>query len=197
MAGSTENQDISRRYARACFALAREHNQFDLLAADLISLQNMLAESADLQKFISNTTLHREQQSKALAALGAKAKFGPLTQKFLGTLAQKRRLPLLPQIITAVLDEIAAHKNEVTAEVTAAQALDAKQVEHIAATLKKVTGKTVKVEVKEDAAIMGGLIIRVGSQLIDSSVRSKLERLHRALKSPNASQGQKKIREVA
>jgi len=157
----------------------------------------MLASSSDLQKFISNATLKRDDQVKALAALGAKAQWAPLTQKFLGTLAQKRRLNALPSIINAVLGEIASHKGEVTAEVTAAHALDAAQVSNIAAALTKVLGKTVKVALKQDAAIMGGLIIKVGSKLIDSSVQAKLERLHRALKSSNTSQGQKKIREVA
>ena len=197
MAGQTDNQDISRRYARACFALAREQNQLEQVAADLTGLRHMLAGSSDLQKFISNATLKRDDQMKALAALGAKAQWSPLTQKFLGTLAQKRRLEGLPGIIDAVLGEIAAHKGEVTAEVTAAHALDAAQVSAIAAALKKVLGKTVKVALKQDAAIMGGLIIKVGSRLIDSSVQAKLERLHRALKSSNTSQGQKKIREVA
>jgi F-type H+-transporting ATPase subunit delta len=197
LAGKTESQDISRRYAHACFGLAREQNQLDVLSADLAGIANMLADSADLQRFIANKALSRDAQEKALAALGAKAKWSPLTQKFLGTLAQKRRLALLPQIIDAAVDEIAAHNGEITAHVTAAEALDAKQVEHIAAALKKVTGKTVKVSVKQDAEIMGGLIIKVGSQLIDSSVRSKLERLHRALKTQGSSKGQKKIREVA
>lgn len=197
MASATGNQDISRRYARACFALAREANQLDQVAADLTELQNMLGASGDLQKFISNATLHRDEQAKVMAALGAKAQWSPLTQKLLGTLAQKRRLAALPGIIAALLAEVAESKNEITAHVTAAQALDAKQVDGIAAALKKVTGKTVKVNVTEDAEIMGGLIIKLGSQLIDSSVRSKLERLHRALKSSNTSHGKKKIREVA
>lgn len=197
LAGSTDNQIISKRYARALFSLAREQSQLEQVAADLSALAGMLEASSDLAKFTSNTTISRNDQEKVLAALGAKAKFGALTQKFLGTLAQKRRLPVLSSIIAAVLAEIAAHKGELTADVTAAQQLDAKQVEHIAAALKKATGKTVKVNVLQDAEIMGGLIIKVGSQLIDSSVRSKLERLHRTLKSPNTSQGQKKIREVA
>src|ERR1700722_3924503 len=135
----------------------------------------MLAESADLRKFISNATLKRDDQMKALAALGAKAQWQPLTQKFLGTPTDTRRLAGLAGVTTAVRDEIAAHKGEVTAEVTAAQALDAAQVSGTAAALAKVHGKKVKVELQQDATIMGGLIIKVGSKLIDSSVRAKLE----------------------
>ena len=197
MAGQTDSYDISRRYARACFSLAREQNQLESIAADLQGLQHMLAESDDLQKFISNATLKREDQMRALAALGVKAQWAPLTQKFLGTLAQKRRLEALPSIITAVLGEIAAYKGEVTAEVTAAHALDTAQVNGIVAALQKVLGKTVKINLHQDAAIMGGLIVKVGSQLVDSSVKAKLERLHRALKSSNTSRDKTKIREVA
>ena len=197
MAGQTESQDISRRYARACFALAREQNQLEQVSADLLGLRKMLADSSDLQKFIINATLKRDDQMRALAALGARAQWAPLTQKFLGTLAQKRRLASLPGIIAAVLGEIANYKGEVTAEVTAAVGLDAAQVNGIAAALKKVLGKTVKVDLKQDADIMGGLIIKIGSKLIDSSVRAKLERLHRALKSSNTSKDKTKIREVA
>jgi F-type H+-transporting ATPase subunit delta len=197
LAGQTENLDISRRYAHAVFALAREHNHLEPLSADLRDLQSMLAESEDLRKFIGNAALKRSDQVKALEALGNRAKWGVLTRKFIGTLAQKRRLNMLPAIIDAVLAEIAVQKGEVTAEVTAAYPLDARQVENIAAALKKALGKTVIVQLRQDASIMGGLIIKVGSKLIDSSVQSKLERLHRALKSSNTSQGQKKIREVA
>ena len=197
MASQTESQDISRRYARACFALAREQNQLEAVAADLLALRKVLAESADLQRFISNATLKRGDQVKAIAAIGAKAQWSPLTQKFLGTLVQTRRINMLPTIITAVLGEIATHKGEVTAEVTAAHALDAAQVSSISAALTKALGKTVKVSLKQDSSIMGGLIIKVGSQLIDSSVQAKLERLHRALKNSDTSSNKTKVREVA
>ena len=197
MASQTESQDISRRYARACFTLAREQNQLEAVAADLLGLRKMLGDSSDLQRFIGNATLKRSDQAKAIAALGAKAQWSPLTQKFLGTLVMKRRINMLPSIITAVLGEIAAHKGEVTAEVTAAHALDAAQVNNISAALTRALGKTVKVALKQDSSIMGGLIIKVGSQLIDSSVQAKLERLHRALKASDTSSNKTKIREVA
>lgn len=197
MAGQTGNQEIARRYALALFALAKEQGEFERVSLDLQALRRILSESADFRKFISNSTLRRDDQAKALAALGSKAEFGALTKKFLGTLALKRRLDVLPEIITAVQGEIARHKGEVTAEVTAATALNADQINGIASALKKVLGMTVKVEVKQDADIMGGLIVKIGSKLIDSSVRAKLERLHRALKSSNTSGNKTKMREVA
>jgi F-type H+-transporting ATPase subunit delta len=197
LAGQSQNQDISRRYARACFSLAHEQNQLEAVSADLVSLQKMLGDSADLQRFISNATLKRSEQEKALAALGAKAQWSTITQKFLGTLVKNRRLNMLPSIINAVLGEIANHKGEVTADVTAAHALDAAQISNITAALSKMLGKTVKLALKQDPSILGGLIIKVGSRLIDSSVQAKLERLHRALKTPNTSRDKTKIREVA
>lgn len=174
-----------------------EQKQVDHVSADLESLSKMFSGSPDLQKFVSNATLPRAVQAKALAEIGGKAKFCPLTLKFLGTLAMKRRLDALPAVIAAAQGEIARHKGEVTAEVTAAQTLDEAQIAAISASLKKVLGMTVKIEMKQDADIMGGLIIKVGSKLIDSSVRSKLDRLHRALKSSNASNGKTKMKEVA
>jgi F-type H+-transporting ATPase subunit delta len=197
LASQSESQNISRRYARACFALAREQNQLEAVAADLHDLSKMLADSADLQRFIGNATLKRGDQENVLAALGAKAKWSSLTQKFLGTLAQKRRLNILPSIIAAVLGEIAAYKGEVTADVTAAHELSAAQINSISAALTKALGKTVKVALKQDPSIIGGLIIKVGSQLIDSSVQAKLERLHRTLKSPEISRNKSQKREVA
>lgn len=197
MAGQTGNQDIARRYALAFFELAKEQGQIELISGDLHSLHLMMAESKDFLKFIGNAALRRDDQVRALAALGEKAGFSPLTRKFLGTLAEKRRLNLLADIAAAAEINLARHKGEVTAEVTAAQALDHAQLASIAASLKKVLGLTVKVTLKQDAAIMGGLIIQVGSQCIDSSVRSKLERLHRALKSSNLSSDKTKMREVA
>ena len=197
MAGQTGHQDIARRYAHACFSLAREQNQIDQVSADLDAVQHMLSSSADLRKFIGNATLRRADQAKALAALGDKAKFGALTQKFLGTLALKRRLDILPGIIAAVQDEIARHKGEITAQVTTAQTLDAAQVNALAAALKKALGLTVKINQQQDTHIIGGLVIKVGSRLIDSSVRAKLDRLHRALKNSNTSKDKTKMREVA
>lgn len=191
------HQDIARRYSSALFDLAKEQGQVDNISADLQLLAKVVAEVSDFNKFIMNTALRREEQARALAAIGDKLKLSLLTKKFLGTLALKRRLSALPQILKALAAEIARHKGELTAEVTAAQALDGNQVSAIAAALKKSTGLNVKVDVKVDAEIMGGLVIQVGSLRIDSSVRSKLERLHRALKDTNTSKNATKMREVA
>jgi F-type H+-transporting ATPase subunit delta len=197
VAGKTGNQDIAKRYALAFFALAKEQGKIDLIAADLSALQGILAQSADFTKFTVNPSLRRQAQADVLAAIGDKAQFDLLSKNFLGTLALKRRLAILPHIISAVQAEIALHKGEITAEVTAAETLTAQQIDAIAAALKKSLGKTVQVQVKLDASLIGGLVVKVGSQLIDSSVKTKLARLHRALTSSTLSSDKSKMREVA
>lgn len=197
MAGKTGNQAIARRYATAFFELASEQSQIDVIAGDLSTIEALLASGGDMDRFIHNTTLRRADQVKALSALAAQFKLSPLSEKLLGVVAQNRRLPDLAGIVSAAQELIAEHRGEVTAEVTAAQALDQSQIEAIASNLKKVLGKNVQVNLHVDAAIMGGLIVKVGSRLIDSSVKTKLERLHRALKSNNESSDKAKMKEVA
>lgn len=197
LAGKTGNQAIARRYATAFFELASEQSQIDVIARDLSALEGLLASGGDMDRFIHTTTLRRDDQAKALSALAAHLKLSKLSEKLLGVVAQNRRLPDLSAIVASAQELIAEHRGEVTAEVTAAQALDQAQIEAIASNLKKVLGKNVQVNLHVDAAIMGGLIVKVGSRLIDSSVKTKLERLHRALKSNNESSDKAKMKEVA
>jgi len=197
LAGQTGHQDIARRYARAFFGLAKEQGQIERISLDLQLLKRVLAESPDFRKFIGNAALKRAEEAQVIAVLGDKAEFSSLTKKLLGTLAMNRRLDILFEIVVAAQGEIARHDGEVTAVVTAAHALGSAQAAEIAAALKKVLGMTVKVELKQDPGIMGGLVIQVGSQRIDSSVKAKLERLHRALKNPDTSSDKTKMREVA
>ncbi|HYD18857.1 MAG TPA: F0F1 ATP synthase subunit delta [Patescibacteria group bacterium] len=197
MAGKTGNQAIARRYATAFFELASEQSQLDQIANDLRDISAMLRTGGDIDRFVSNTTLRRDEQVKALQALAQHMNLSPLSAKMLGTVAQNRRLPDLAAIVAATQELIAEKRGEVTAEVTAAQALDQAQIDEIAANLKQVLGKNVIVNLSVDADIMGGLIVKVGSKLIDSSVRTKLERLHRALKSNNESSDKAQMKEVA
>lgn len=197
MASTTGNQDIARRYATAFFSLASEQSQLDQVARDMTSLEALVTSAGDFARLTKDPTIRRDDQVKALLALAKHLKLSPLTEKLLGTLAMRRRLPALASVVAAVQAMIANHKGEVTAYVTAAQALDQSQISTIADHLKKVTGKTVNVKLSIDADIMGGLIIRVGSQLMDASVRTKLDRLHRALKNSNELSAQKKMKEVA
>ncbi len=197
LAGQTGNSDIARRYATAIFDLASEQSQIEQVSADLTAVAALLKSGGDIDRFIGNATLLRADQVKALVAISKHLKLSPLTEKLLGTVAHNRRLPELEGIVVATQKLIADHKGEVTAEVTAAQALDQSQIDAIAANLKKVLGKKVNVSLNVDPEIMGGLIVKVGSQLIDSSVRTKLERLHLALKTNSDSSDKAKMKEVA
>lgn len=197
MAGKTANQDIARRYATAFFELASEQSQIDKISKDLVTLTKLLASGGDIDALLNNATLRRADQAKALSAIADHLKLTPLTKQLLGTVAQNRRLDVLGSIISAVQALVSAHKGEITAEVTAAQKLDSDQIGAIEKNLKKVFGKDVNVVLHVNPEIMGGLVIKVGSQLIDSSVRTKLERLHRALKSNSDSSDKAKMREVA
>lgn len=197
MASRSGNRNTAKRYATAFFELAKEQTQIDVVAADLEKLAVLGDAEGDIHSFMHNPTLRRDAQATALQAVAEHMKLSKLTAQFLGTLALKRRLDTLPLVIEEVQALIAAHKGEVTAAVTAAQALDQKQINDIAANLKKVLGVEVRVTLTVDPDIMGGLIIHVGSKRIDSSVRTKLDRLHRALKNNNSQSDQKKMKEVA
>ena len=193
MAGKTANQDIARRYATAFFELASEQSQIDKISKDLVTLTKLLASGGDIDALLNNATLRRADQAKALSAIADHLKLTPLTKQLLGTVAQNRRLDALGSIIAAVQALVSAHKGEITAE----EKLDESQIGAIEKNLKKVFGKDVNVVLHVNPEIMGGLVIKVGSQLIDSSVRTKLERLHRALKSNSDSSDKAKMREVA
>lgn len=197
MAGQTGNHDIARRYATAFFALAQEQGQIGQISTDLKLIHKLLAEKGDFADFAANTTLRSAEQVKAVIAVAKHLKLSALTEKFLGVIAQKRRLPALGDIVAAAQALVSDFKGEVIAHVTAAQALDQAQLDEIAGNLKKVLGKDVQVQLHVDADIVGGLIVRVGSRLIDSSVRAKLDRLHRTLKTNNDLSDKAKMREVA
>lgn len=197
MASKSGNQDIARRYAAAFFELALEQSQVSVVENDMAVLESLLASGGDFTKFTEDATLKRADQARALVAISQHLKLSSLTEKLLGTLALRRRLPAMNAVVAAVQGLIADHKGEVTAHVTAAQSLDQTQINDIASHLKKVLGKTVIVKLDIDPSIMGGIVIKVGSKLMDASVRTKLERLHRALKNSNELSSQNKMKEVA
>jgi F-type H+-transporting ATPase subunit delta len=197
VASTLGNQQIATRYATALFGLAQEQGQTDRVAQDLETLATIINESADFGRLLSNAALKRQDVTGALLAVAENAKLSDLAKKFLGTVAQNGRAAALPAIVAEAQAQIARARGEITAEVTSAQTLDKAQADAVAAALKKALGQTVKVKLLEDAALIGGLVVRVGSRLIDGSVRSKLERLARALKSQDASTGKTKMKEVA
>jgi F-type H+-transporting ATPase subunit delta len=173
---------LAGRYAVALFELAEDRGTLDAVATDLRSLQEMVAGSADLARLIRSPVLSRDEQARALAALGARAGFNDLTRRFLGVLAHKRRLFALPEIVTAYDALLAEHRGEVGAEVVSAVPLSAAQLESVRRQLAAAVGQTVKLSTAVDPDLLGGLVVRLGSRMIDASIRTKLRQLELALK---------------
>jgi F-type H+-transporting ATPase subunit delta len=173
---------LSGRYATALFDLARDAKSIDSVAASLDAVKRALAESAEFAALTTNPLLSRTDAAKAVAAVAASMKLDALTAKFLGVLAQNRRLAQLPAVIRAFVALAAAHRGEATAEVTSAHPLDAKQVDALKAQLRTKAGRDVALSMTVDPAILGGLIVKIGSQMIDSSIRTRLNTLAVAMK---------------
>jgi F-type H+-transporting ATPase subunit delta len=173
---------IAARYATAVFGLALEEKAIATLEGDINALEAALADSADLKALIASPIYSREQQGSAITAIATKMGVSALVANTLSLMAQNRRLFVLPQLIAELRDRIAAEKGEVTAEVTSATALSADQATKLAATLKARVGKDVKLKTAIDESLIGGLVVKVGSKMIDTSIRSKLAALQNAMK---------------
>ncbi len=173
---------IAARYATALFELAKESKGLKALEGDIDALAATLTASADLRALISSPVYSRDEQGKAIAEIAKKMGLSPLMANTLALMAQKRRLFVLPQLTKIVQDKISEEKGEVTAEVTSATKLSAAQAKELAATLKASVGKDVKLKTAVDESLIGGLIVKLGSTMIDTSVKAKLAALQNAMK---------------
>lgn len=173
---------IAGRYAQALFELAREGNALSALEADADALGAALAVSPELGEMIASPVISREDQAAAMAAVAKKLGVSALTANTIALMAGKRRLFVLPQLVADLKARIAAEKGEVTADVTAPVALTPAQAEALAAALKSKVGKTVKLNTTVDESLIGGLIVKLGSTMIDTSVKAKLASLQNAMK---------------
>lgn len=173
---------LSGRYARALFDLAIEGKALAAVEASLKTLTEALAESADLKALIGSPLVGRGAAGAAIAGVADGLGLDGLTKNFLGVLAGNRRLALLPAIIRDFAALNAARKGEVTAQVTSAHKLTAAQQKALAAKLKAGIGRDVALDVTIDPSILGGLVVRVGSRMIDNSLKTRLENLGQALK---------------
>lgn len=174
---------LAERYAVALFDLADERRILDEVAADLRELRGMLRASGDLMRLIRSPVLSREQQSKAIEAIAERAQLSPLVRNFLAVVAANRRLFATPAMIDAFLAKLAARRGEVTAEVTAAQPLSETQRDALNEQLRRGTGSRVSVDLRVDPRLIGGIVVKLGSRMIDASIESKLQRLQLAMKS--------------
>ncbi|MCP5073998.1 MAG: F0F1 ATP synthase subunit delta [Rhodobacteraceae bacterium] len=173
---------IAQRYATAIFELARDAKKLSALEADVDALDAALEGSEDLRALISSPIYTRSEQGAAIASLAGKMKLTPDMAGTLGLMATKRRLFAVPQLIGALRAMIAEDKGEVTAEVTAAKSLTKAQQDKLAKSLKASIGKDVKINLAVDEDLIGGLVIKVGSKMIDSSIRSRLNALQNSMK---------------
>ena len=173
---------IAGRYAAALYDLADADNALDAVAGDLRDIAAMIAASGDLARLIRSPLLDRQDQSRGMVAVLESAGVGDLTRRFVGVVARNRRLFALPAIIDAYLDLLATRRGEVKAEVSAAQNLSERQIDDLTAALKTAVGANVVIETKVEPDLIGGLVVRVGSRMFDTSIRTKLERLQLAMK---------------
>lgn len=173
---------IAHRYATAVFELAREGKALKALETDTDALESALDISADLRGVIHSPLLTRAEQGAAMGAVAGKLGVSTVMANTLALMAQKRRLFVLPQLIAQLRALIAEDKGEVTAEVTSATALTPAQATELAATIKARVGKTVKLKTAVDETLIAGLVVKVGSTMIDTSIRAKLASLQNAMK---------------
>jgi len=173
---------LSGRYATALFELARDENTLDKVGASLATLKQALADSGDLKRLVTSPLVSRAQAGKAVAGLVKPLKLDPLTAKFLGVLAENRRLGALGPIIRDFNTLSARHRGETSAQVITAHPLDKGQMAALTARLKSIVGSEVAVDATVDPNILGGLIVRLGSRQIDGSIRTKLNALATAMK---------------
>jgi len=174
---------MSGRYATALFELALENKAVDAVKKDLDQFDALIADSADLNRLVRSPAFDADEQLKALSAILAKAGIGGLAANFLRVITTNRRLFAVRDMIRAYHALVAHHKGEVTAHVTVAEKLSDTHLDALKSALKSVTsGKDIDLDVKIDPAIIGGLIVKVGSRMVDSSLRTKLNSIKLAMK---------------
>ena len=174
---------LAERYAAALFDLADERRILDEVATNLRELRAMLQASGDFLRLIRSPVLSREQQAKAVGLVAERAGLSPLVRDFLAVVARNRRLFAVPAMIEGFLAKLAARRGEVTAEVFVAQPLSEAQLAALNEQLRRSIGSRVSVDVRVDPGLIGGLIIKIGSRMVDGSIKSKLQRLQLAMKS--------------
>jgi len=173
---------LAGRYASALFDLARDERQIDAVSRSLDSLNQALADSRDFSELVGSPMVGREDAGKAFAALGPQLGLDPITTNFLAVLARNGRKNQLRNVIRDFKRLAADHRGEATAEVTTAHSLKDDQIKALKAQLKGRAGRDVTIDAKVDPSILGGIVVKLGSQMIDSSIRTKLNRLAQAMK---------------
>ena len=170
------------RYATALFDLAKEEGALDTVAGDLNRFDAMLGESKDLERLVRSPVFSADDQGRALSSLLGKAGMSALAVNFFKLLAANRRLFVVRDVIKGFRALVARERGEVSAEVTSAHALNEQQLSELKTALKSTAGREVRIETRVDPSILGGLIVKLGSRMIDSSLKTKLNNLKFAMK---------------
>jgi F-type H+-transporting ATPase subunit delta len=173
---------LAGRYASALFGLARDERQIDAVGRSLDALGHALVDSREFAELIASPLVGRDNAAKAFAALGPELGLDPITANFLGVLARNGRKRELHKIIRAYRRIAADHRGEISAEVTSAHPLKDDQIDALKAQLRKRAGRDVTVDAQVDPGILGGIVIKLGSEMIDASIRTKLNRLAQVMK---------------
>ena len=179
------SQSLAGRYASALYELADKDRVLDAIAEDLAKFRQLMLESEDLNRLIRSPVISRADQNSGLMTILEKANASSLTKKFIGAVVMNRRIFVIAEIIDVFLSELAERRGEIKATVISAVELSARQFKDLTASLNKSLGQKVSIDLTVDTSLIGGLIVRVGSRMIDSSIRSKLERLQIAMKGMN------------
>jgi F-type H+-transporting ATPase subunit delta len=179
---SSSTSGVAGRYATAVFEIAKDARSLDKVESDLGVLEGALEESADLRDLLASPVYSRDEQARAVGALAQRLELGTELTNTVGLMAEKRRLFVLPTFIARLKALIAADRGEVEAEVTTAKALTKEQTEALASTLRASVGSDIRLDVKVDPDLIGGMVVKVGSRMIDTSIRSKLAQLQNVMK---------------
>lgn len=173
---------VAGRYAAALFELAEERKSHDEISADAEGIAALLAESDDLRRLVASPVIGREAQGSAMAAVLQKAGISELTRNFVGVVAKNRRLFALGDMCIAYRELLSARRGEISAEIVSAKPLSEKQRDALERTLHGAMGSKITLDTQVDASLLGGMVVKIGSRMVDSSLKTKLQRLELSLK---------------
>lgn len=179
---ATLTATVAGRYANALFELAQEADALEAVERDVEALRAALRESADLSTLITSPLYSREDTARAMAAVARAMELGDLTANLLGVMAGKRRLFALGEVLETFVGLLAEHRGQITAEVMSARALSEAQRDALKEALATATGREIKLDTTVDESLIGGLVVKVGSRMVDTSIRSRLSAMEQAMK---------------
>ena len=176
------DQGLAGRYATAVFELAQEERVTELVERDFAALRSMIGESEDLRRLVRAPVFSRDEQTKGMSAILERMQAAPLTRRFILTLVKRRRLFAITDIIRAYEARLGRQRGEVQAQVISARPLSDDEVDRLKAAIRAKLGRQARLTTQVDPGLLGGLVVQVGSRMIDSSLRSKLNALRVAMR---------------